>query len=117
MLENHGVERRGMLTGSSTHNQRIERLWRDMHACLTIFYYKLFYFMEDQDLLGPLEELHMWTLRYIYLPRINRSMAEFGSARNNHPMRTTGHKSPEHLYTARCLLLQNSNIGALHCKN
>ena len=28
-------------------------------------------------------------------------------------MRTTGHKSPEQLYTARCLLLQNLNIDAL----
>ena len=59
-----------------------------------------------EDHLAPLEELHMWTLRYVYLPRIIQSLAEFGSAWNNHPMKTTGHKSPEKLYTARCLLLQ-----------
>ena len=28
-----------MITGCSTHNQRIERLWRDMHKSATVMYY------------------------------------------------------------------------------
>ena len=32
MIESRGSERHSMLTGSSTHNQRIERLWRDVHS-------------------------------------------------------------------------------------
>ena len=35
MLEVHGEERRSVLIESSVHNQRIERLWRDMHRCVT----------------------------------------------------------------------------------
>ncbi len=103
MMEKRGTE---MLTVSSMHNQRIELLLRDMHTCVTILYYKLFYYMEDQDLLNHLEELHMWALHYVYLSRIDRSLSEFRAAWNSHPMRTTNHKSPHQLYTAGCLLLQ-----------
>ena len=32
MLEHRGDGRGSIITGASTHNQRIERFWRDMHA-------------------------------------------------------------------------------------
>ena len=38
MLEHRGEARRSILVGSSVHNQRIERLWRDSHRLSFISY-------------------------------------------------------------------------------
>ena len=57
MLCHRGSERRSVLVCSSAHNQWIEQLWRDMHRCVTGMFYKLFYFLEHQDLLDPINEI------------------------------------------------------------
>ena len=40
-----------MITGASMHNQKIERLWRDVFDGVIGFYYELFSFMKENGIL------------------------------------------------------------------
>ena len=55
----------------------------------------------------------MYTLHYIFIPRINRSLQEFASAWNNHGLRTENGQTPNQIFTAGALNLRYSGIVAL----
>lgn len=98
MISVRGTGRKSHITGSSVHNQRIERLWRDTFRCVGHLYYALFYEMEDSGLLDIDSEEDLFALQFVFIPRINSQLAQFVNAWNRHPLRTENGLTPLQLW-------------------
>ena len=69
-----------MLVGKSVHNQRIERLWRDVYVGVIKFYHDLFLYMEAIGVLDPDDETHLFCRHFVYIPRINNHLEQWTGA-------------------------------------
>jgi hypothetical protein len=113
MIAMRGENRGSVLVGSSTRNQRIERLWRDVFRCFGNVFYYTFQSMETSGLLDITNPLHMFILHYVYLPRINTAIESFVDAWNKHPIRTERNWTPEQIWSNGMMNRVNERLTAV----
>lgn len=99
----HSRARNPVIVGSSVHNVRIERLWRDTFRCVLSIFYQLFYFLEEEGKLDPLSEKDLYCLHYVYVPRISRALDTFQNGWNNHALTTEHCSTPIQMFTSGVL--------------
>ncbi|XP_065124067.1 uncharacterized protein [Paramisgurnus dabryanus] len=98
MVAHRGENRNSHITGRSVHNQRIERLWRDVYEHVLSMFYHIFYNMETEGILNPDSETDIFALHWSFAPHLQRHLAFFKDAWNNHRIRTAGSQSPVQLW-------------------
>ena len=97
MVEQHSNPS-SVITGSSTHNERVERLWRDVYRCVCVTFHNLFSSMEDEGVLNSLNEVDLYCLHFVFLPRIQHTLNSFIESWNNHLLSTENNLTPNQLF-------------------
>ncbi|MEQ2173488.1 hypothetical protein GOODEAATRI_032596 [Goodea atripinnis] len=99
MVSRRGPDRNSNLTGRSTHNQRIKRMWRDVFGRVVDLFYKTFYNLESEGLLNPDNEFRLYALHWTFLPQLNRHLYFFKEGWNNHRLCNEGNRSSQQLWS------------------
>ncbi len=108
MIATHNLDYSCVLTGSSVHNERIERMWRDVHRCVVTTFSAIFGELEREELLDPTNEVDLYCLHYVFQPLISSNLAEFQESWNCHNLSSEGSRTPYQLFAEGLSEVQES---------
>ena len=96
------IEQRGdstcVVVGSSVHNVRIERLWKDVRRGVLDTFREIFAKLEDDGKLDVENDVDLFCLHQVFTGRIQKTLSEFVHSWNNHPLSSEGSRTPLQLF-------------------
>jgi transposase InsO family protein len=89
----------GFHTGTSTHNQRVERLWLDVRINVIVQCYNIMEKLYKEYRCDYTRQDDVYVVHYLFIPMIQADLDVFVGVWNNHKLSTFGNFTPRQLWT------------------
>ncbi|KAI9142597.1 hypothetical protein BKA69DRAFT_1027468 [Paraphysoderma sedebokerense] len=94
----NGAGRSSYIFGPSEDNHRIEKIWREVQKVVGSVYQDIFSQLEQDFGLNVNNQLHLFALHYVYLPRLKQDLEHFRRHWNRHGIITERYQTPRQLF-------------------